>query len=421
MTAPQTSELWKSLISGKIEEAMNFFQAKLNDDPADRSNWVGLIAGFCALGQINQVVGIITKRHEAFHDGPLVVMEAMAGLASKHQIKILEFLANNWPKSRPDYVFCLYYHAHLLLDRDMASTAHPIFLECKKYFLTHGDALEVNANSELYSLYRHCVNLVESAQLQELLTTDKDHVDRYVGPVEWLDPADEHNPCVGFVAADRYYAETFGPDFLKALNLYWPAGNAFHLHIVDIPKSDQPALLAIMREHAGSVDLRISLSERPDGLLLEKSAYYASMRFFLICRLIERYQACIITFDIDMIAEKNLEPILAASLKANYSRYRRNNYGPGGHDYAALTAFSGPSGVDMAKLVERIIIERMEESPKDLWFVDQTALFQAWQLYSELDVADYQAANFSDSSPELEYFFDHLSAKEIKLRLSRLK
>ncbi len=413
--------LWTNMLSGNISETMSVFQTRLQSAPEVRENWSGLIGCLCASGQIDQATHILDQRQTNFQDAPPTLLEVMMAFASTRQEKLLKYLHDNWPEDRPDRVIVYYHYGHLLLELGNYEEANCTFQICKDLFIEHQDILKVHYEGDLYSLFRQCVNLVSQKNLLDLSSKNENISSKLLGPINWKDTDKKVGFSIGFVAADKLYVEAFGEDFLKSLTLYWPRDTPFHIHIADVAKDEHETFIDTIRNMAPNIDLRISLNSKPKDLNLEKSAYYASLRFFLMNELLERYNGAVITFDIDMIVHEDLSPIIDAANQYDYCRYKRNSYGPGGHDYAALTSFNGEGGRLMSRLTASIINFRMEESSKDLWFVDQTALYQASDFLHRSLPNDFNQGSFFDHIENLEHYFDHLDAQEIKLRISRLK
>ncbi|MTI09648.1 tetratricopeptide repeat protein [Curvivirga aplysinae] len=411
-------QLWQILLSGNPNEALQKFQENMLLSPADPQNWSGMMACACATGNIPAALRILDQRHTHFSDGPIVTLASMMGFASTRQERILEFLVQNWPKERADYVLILYHYGHLLLELDQLKNANKIFLECKKLFLENKDELKIQENADLFSTYRQCVNLISFEDVNKLTTKSTTYLSKFVGEIDWQDPPETSPLPIGLVAADKHYTKTFGRDFFQSLNQFWPTDNIFHLHIID-PDAETPSLIDEIKAACPNIDLKISLNTKPSEINMEKSPYYASLRFFMLTSLLKRYKSPIMTFDIDMIAKVDLTPIPNAIKDYDYIRFKRPSFGPGGYEYAALTAFQGSNGYKIADLTAKIIAKRIEESSTDLWFVDQTALYQAYCYFRQND-SIFNDGSFYDYIPELDHFFHHLDAEEIKIKLSQI-
>ncbi|MDX1736676.1 MAG: hypothetical protein R3261_00455, partial [Alphaproteobacteria bacterium] len=338
------------------------------------------------------------------------------------QERVLEFLAQNWPQSREDYMYIMYHLGHVKLSLGKVLEANKVFERTKHLFNKNSDRIISKENSELYSLFRQCVNLISPKELSVLAKPNMDMIDAMTGPVLWRKPVIASD-IIGLVGADYLYVKEFGPNFFKALSKYWPEKYIFHLHVADVPESEVASLESLIDDWSSPIQINISYSYIPEEYKGSKSAYYASLRFFMLPALLEKYGGAVFTFDIDMIAKSDLSPILDTGIKFDYCRYKRPNYGPGGQEYAALTCFNGNAGIKLANLTANIIASRMNESNKHLWFVDQTALYQAYSYIATNSPVSHELndGNFTDHIKNLDFYFDHLSAEDIKISISKTK
>ena len=171
-------------------------------------------------------------------------------------------------------------------------------------------------------------------------------------------------------ACDARYFLRYAEGFVGSVAVCQP-GATIHLHVAHWTP-DCADLFERFRKAHPELALNISL-EAPS--LYASGAYFASMRFLVLPRLMERYRRKILLLDIDILLERSLDEISLALDTHDFVCFRHDGAGPCSRYPAVLTGFApAAGGMFIGSLLGRFVGSKLDVPWPYNWMLDQAAL-----------------------------------------------
>ena len=166
-----------------------------------------------------------------------------------------------------------------------------------------------------------------------------------------------------------------GPEFVAGMIPYLPAAAGeeaiLHLHVID-PDTESMALIDRLRAVHGA-RIAFSLEREP---LSTTITYFACSRFHVMPTLLDRYRAPILSFDIDMVPRRSIEPLFEAGRPFDFCCFRTERKEPVSVYQASLMYWPDrPATRTMLDKLQHFAWAELHSPARTSWMLDQAGLF----------------------------------------------
>jgi len=202
-------------------------------------------------------------------------------------------------------------------------------------------------------------------------------------------------PLLVYTSCDSRYLSLFGPTMLRSLVEESGLDATIVLHVVNPDAGAEAVLESLLRTHGAGrfVILRETVDLQPFGP--QAKTYYACSRFLMLPDLLERFGRPVLMLDIDLMAIRDLKPLLARTEGADLGLMTKalEKLDVWSLLYADVLLVRPTARARRFVGLARRYIRHFLKPGTAIWFLDQAALAGVW------------LAGFADEAPPRAVWF----------------
>ena len=230
-----------------------------------------------------------------------------------------------------------------------------------------------------------------TAQPDALMNLDPAYLAQLGADAVWLqgDAATNSAEAVILIACDARYFRFFAYPFLRSLQQHGGIRLVVHLHVHDADPWIEEEIAALPKG-GNLMALEVSHERGTYASKAEARTHYACARLRLIPELLARHRLPVIMSDIDVLTLRSLQPLLACLQTNDVShdvallRWSPYKWQVWDHISASTVLVSPTPAGHRFACAARAYVDQFIARPDGAWYLDQIALFAAWQAMQVL-------------------------------------